>query len=207
MAAHALFIIAAESNRTKEATAFALQAFKRYGTTHPRVVPLAYDVATFWLNQGQFSRALPVIEAVMPHVVAPEDRAIGWATAARAAAALGNEPTYVSYRNLTYRELPHCKSRVRYNEALLALARAGASIGDNHAYSSALDVAEWASRNGLAQLVLEAEAVRDSTESEPKASCVAPVESFPTRQSATRLAQDLVACLEHGPRPPAALRS
>lgn len=199
MAAHALFIIAAEAGSAREATDFAQLAFRHYGPSHPRTVPLAHDVAAFWLNQGFFARALPVLEALLPHVIDPDDRAIGWANAARAAAGVQARPQYAEYRRAALRELQHCNSEARAGDVLLALARAGASIGEvDQAREAVGRVVEIASRRGLAQLRLQAESLRASIASETIAKRTLPAESTPARQSATRLAEQLISALESG---------
>ena len=199
MAAHALFIIAAEGGNSREATDYAQLAFRHYGTGHPRTVPLAQDVATFWLNQGFFSRALPVLEALLPHVLDPDVRVIGLANAARAAAGVKARPQYAQYRQGALRELQQCNSDVRTADVLLAIAQAGALIGEvDHAEKAVVRVIEIASQRNLAQLLLQAESLRASIASDTANKRTLAAESIPTRQSATRLAEQLITSPESG---------
>lgn len=93
-ALHDLFVIAAETNRVREAEEFAASALKAYGPGHPRLPFFAHDVAVFWVDRGCYAPALRVFDALIPHFNRPNDRAAAFANAARAAAAIGDRERF-----------------------------------------------------------------------------------------------------------------
>jgi tetratricopeptide (TPR) repeat protein len=189
---HALFITASEAGDSKEAHDLALRAFTCYGRDHARLLPLAHDVAYFWLSQGQFGRALTVIEAVLPHALPSDDMAIGFATAARAAAGLGNRVKYQEYVGRAVAELKTCLSTARAAEVLLTLARAAATLGDSENVKDfAARAHALAVRHGLAQLRLQAEAELGSTGLDAVHEVRRP-ETLASRKTADQLASALV---------------
>jgi hypothetical protein len=65
-ASHELFVVATVTGRNEQADHFARQAFRAYGPEHRLLPALAHDIAYFWMDQGYFARALPVMEALLP---------------------------------------------------------------------------------------------------------------------------------------------
>ncbi len=82
MALHDLFTIAVEQHRVNEAEQYAREAYQAYD---PRIPRLAHDVASFWMHQGFFDRALVVFEAVLPLIARPAERLLVLSMIARAA--------------------------------------------------------------------------------------------------------------------------
>ncbi|HEX5725130.1 MAG TPA: tetratricopeptide repeat protein, partial [Longimicrobiaceae bacterium] len=109
VALHHLFALAIESPEHGRAYDYAWAAFEAYGDDHPRLPLLANDVATWWADHGQFARALPVFEAVLPRVDDPAERALVASNLARAAAGTGDLARY----------------RFAYASALHAMTRPG----------------------------------------------------------------------------------
>jgi tetratricopeptide (TPR) repeat protein len=90
MALHDLFAVEAQGHRDEQAQAYAAAALQAYGAAHRLLPNLAHDVAYFWMERGHFAAALPVIQAVMPHLpIRYQLRAQG--SLARAAGAVGDE--------------------------------------------------------------------------------------------------------------------
>jgi hypothetical protein len=85
---------------------------------------LAQDVATFWADAGQYHRALPVVEAVLPRIGSPNERGLAVAGLARAAAGVPLRDTYEQARAETLRTLSEAPSESRKAETLVVLARA-----------------------------------------------------------------------------------
>ncbi len=89
-ALHDLFVIAVELRDAAGAEGYAREALEAYGPAHPLIPALAHDVAYFWLSEGAYWRALPVLQAVLPHVRRrPDSRVRVLANAAHAAGGLG----------------------------------------------------------------------------------------------------------------------
>ena len=84
---HDLFITSAELRSFEQAEAYAAEAFALYGRSHPRLPMLMHDVAQFWVDQGYFGRALPVLAALLETFEAPAERIRVLAAAAHAAGA------------------------------------------------------------------------------------------------------------------------
>jgi tetratricopeptide (TPR) repeat protein len=87
---HDLFTLSVLTNDVQQAEEFARLAFKAYGAEHPSLVPLAMDIAYFWIQQGYFGRSLPVLTALLGHSRSAQFRLRVLACLARAAGALGN---------------------------------------------------------------------------------------------------------------------
>lgn len=63
---HHLFNITAEAGRLKEAYYHAETALRCYGENHDRLRHLSHDAGRFWIQIGEFARAVPVLAAVLP---------------------------------------------------------------------------------------------------------------------------------------------
>ncbi|HEX8273331.1 MAG TPA: tetratricopeptide repeat protein [Longimicrobiaceae bacterium] len=82
---HDLFGVAIGLQNAEKAEEFGKSAFNAYGAGHRMIPALAHDIAYFWITRGQFHRALPVFQALLPHFQQPENRLRVLATLARAA--------------------------------------------------------------------------------------------------------------------------
>lgn len=94
MAHHDLFVVATYAGQFSEAEAHAQQAFTAYEPDHPNLLRLAFDVAHWWTQQGQFSRALQVLKALRGRFADPECQLQVLASTARAAGALSISPAF-----------------------------------------------------------------------------------------------------------------
>jgi len=200
MAAHALFIVSAERNQIKEAVAYALQAYKAYGSHRPIVASLAHDVGCFWMNRGQVARALPVFEAMLPHMPSVEHYLAGLSNTARASAILGDMAGYERRWVETMDTIPTCRSELHVAEALLMLTKASVAVRQfDRADQTAALALTIARRAGMAQLQLQIEAVLGEKNAEATLCRPQPGESLSSRQQADRLASDLVNLLASVP--------
>ncbi|HEV2734024.1 MAG TPA: hypothetical protein VGV85_04260, partial [Longimicrobiaceae bacterium] len=64
---HDLMTVSASMGNFTGAQRYAAEAFERMRAGHRRLPRLAHDVAVFWMDRGYFGRALPVLEALLPH--------------------------------------------------------------------------------------------------------------------------------------------
>lgn len=86
MALHDLFVIAVARNQVREAEELAAATLRAYGPSHPRLSVFAHDVAAFWVERGYYAPAIPVFNALLPHLRRPNEQAALLANLARAAA-------------------------------------------------------------------------------------------------------------------------
>jgi tetratricopeptide (TPR) repeat protein len=64
MALHDLFVVSTYAGRFDEAERYAEQAFAAYGAGHPNLASLTFDLAHLCTLQGQFRRALEVLDGL-----------------------------------------------------------------------------------------------------------------------------------------------
>ncbi len=163
MACHDLFVISDQSNQPAEAEAFAADALHAYGAGHPKLPYLAHDVASSWMNQGQFARALPVLRTVLPHVRGRGDVLITLGNLARAGGAVGDATAFHEAWTEAWERLEQDAGREGTAQALLDLARGAASLGEwARADVAAARALEIAVAREEAQARISAEAVRES---------------------------------------------
>jgi tetratricopeptide (TPR) repeat protein len=201
MAAHDLFTVAAECNNATEAQEYAARALRAYGPAHATVPSLAYDVAFFWVLQGRFADALPVLRAAVPRM-RPEHRPYGQAGLARAAGALGNEVTFDTAWAVISSMPDDTAGKA---DALIGAARGAVSLSRwdlaEQAGQAALTLAQ---RRGQSKVIFEAEALLESAEMGRRASNPQPQpQSIPVfceaeASSASVLVQQFVQSLEAG---------
>ncbi len=94
MALHDLFVVAVYAGRFDEADTHAQQAFAAYGPDHPNAVNLAFDVSHLCTQQGQFTRALQVLEPLRDRFSDPDRQLRVLASIARAAASAGKADSF-----------------------------------------------------------------------------------------------------------------
>lgn len=163
MAHHQLFVIAMHQGAVKSAVEHASVALEYYGDAHPRVPALAHDVAHSWTERGEFQRAHIVQEALLGHITHPPHRVVALANTARAAAGAGQRERYEELRREILPALDACSGDTYTAAAFLSLAHGGVHLGDwTHAEGDATQSIAVASRRGQAEILLEAEAVRDA---------------------------------------------
>jgi tetratricopeptide (TPR) repeat protein len=198
-ASHHFFILAADSNQIREAYEHARAALKAYGASHIRLTALAHDVARFWVEHGQFARALSVFETVLPKISEVEEQAVVAANVARAAAGAGEHEKYSKARLLATMLQKRVCGEARAAEIFATLAIADALAGQwalaDETADCALDIAAR-QRNSEVPDRLESamRAAREmgTTESMPRA-------ELPTlARQAERLADALIETLGAG---------
>jgi tetratricopeptide (TPR) repeat protein len=163
MALHALFGVSVEAGREQEAGELARVAYNAYGA-HSRHVPrLAQDVAYWWITQGYFSRAVPVLRSLLPHLPQPADRLMVFGNIARAAGGLGDRETFREAWVECFDLLHNAAVDERAAQGLLDLAYGAASLGLwDKAEMAAREALEIGSRRQEAKIRLTAESVIES---------------------------------------------
>jgi tetratricopeptide (TPR) repeat protein len=93
-ALHNLFTVSTYTGRFDEAETYARQAANAYGSTHPDLINLAFDVSHFWNQQGEFRSALSVLREMEGRFDDADRQVRVAASTARAAGALGDVDTF-----------------------------------------------------------------------------------------------------------------
>lgn len=130
MALHDLFTIAVDQHRTAEAERLAQQAARAYPVASPRLVHLAHDVATFWMNQGFYQRTLIVFHAVSKLLTRSDERLFVLASLGRAAAGVGDIKLFTDAWVAVHLGLDRNPTTDRACVALLMLAYGAAALED-----------------------------------------------------------------------------
>jgi tetratricopeptide (TPR) repeat protein len=145
LALHDLFCIAATGDDVEQAVGYARAAFRGYGRRHPRLPALAHDVACFWMLRGRHACALPIFQAVVPHMTRPQERVIAWSNVGRAAGGAGLAATFERAWNEVLRVVDPRNDAERLAEALINLAHGATALGETirveMAASAALTIA------------------------------------------------------------------
>jgi tetratricopeptide (TPR) repeat protein len=165
-ALHDLFVLAFETGSGGDPLELARGALAAYGSSSPKLLRLAYDVAYFWTLQGCFAEACRVAVAVLPFMEGAEERLVVLGDIGRAAGGLGDR---TRYRDAAVQaeaivrsgEAPDAVAR-----ALLGLAHGAASLGEwEEAERLLTGAAERARRRGESKILMTAEAMLGSVRS------------------------------------------
>jgi tetratricopeptide (TPR) repeat protein len=163
MALHDLFAVAGEAERYEEAQQYARAAYEAYGPHHAAIPRLAQDVAYWWLSQGHFAEALPVLESVLPHFVQAGDRMTVLGSIARAAGGLGQRDRFREAWEAAHDLLRTTAADERAAQGLLDMAHGAASLGLwDKAETAAREALETGSRRNEARIRLIAESIMES---------------------------------------------
>jgi hypothetical protein len=93
-AEHDLLAIASELRLFGAGEQHALAALRDYPMHHPRIPFLVHDVAYFFVANGLYSPAIPLVRASIRAMDRPQDPILAWGTLARAAAGAGRLDVY-----------------------------------------------------------------------------------------------------------------
>ena len=149
-ALHGLLLLALEAGRLDQAERYARGAMRAYGRGHPRLPELVHDVAYLWVSRDNPSRAIPMLQKLLPGRVEPLERAFTLAVLARAAAGVGDVRLYQeSWGDAWALIRRRAGEESQHARALLELTRASARMKDWHHMEEAarLAVAAAAQRN------------------------------------------------------------
>jgi tetratricopeptide (TPR) repeat protein len=196
-ALHDLFGVAVETGATAEAERLARQAFDAYDRRNRRLSELARDVASFWVEQGHFARALSVLQATLPRAERPGERIVLLATIVRAAAGHGDTETALGAAAQVWHHVNDSESPAVGGPALLELARGLLALGDHRGAGEAAERAiasATAARERKVAVAAETllEGIRDGVAAVPAATPAAGID----RGRGDQLAADLIRTLE-----------
>jgi len=197
---HNLFMFVSDRD-VRQAYQYAWQALRAYGPGHLRLPILAQDLASFWMDHGHYARALRVVEAVVPRLTDPTERALVVAGLSRAAAGAGRKDVYEAARTEALRILAEGAAESRKSETLVTLARADALA---HEWSRAVEIATKATEISTARgehwIRMAAEAVLAAAGTEePFVERPRAVEATGLARQADQLQADLIRWLDGEP--------
>jgi tetratricopeptide (TPR) repeat protein len=197
LASHELFVIATETGRAEQAEHYARQAFRAYGNEHELLPALAHDIAYYWMEQGYFSRALPVFVALEPLFPDLEHRLGLRANVIRAAGAVGDRELFRKMWNETVKLTREPDALSVIANSLLEMARGAASLGE---WDRAEQVAERAvavaSERSEAAVVVRAESLLGSIRSGRSVEKAIAARAGRSSDQADALANEMVRSLE-----------
>ena len=198
MAFHDLFSLESHAHHDASAIEYAHAALKAYPPGHQDLQSLAYALAFHWVERGQFEPALPVLKAVVPHVISIHQPYVQGGLA-RAAGGVGDSPTFEAAWAAVWRFDDDMPGKA---DALVEAARGAASLARwDDAERAATRAREIAAQRRQSKVVLDAEGVLDSISSDrtahlPRRSRAARVPATPTPATPTdELAQSLLGAL------------
>jgi tetratricopeptide (TPR) repeat protein len=153
MALHNLFSVAVTHDDFQKASRLARETFNAYGPNHPRMSALAHDVAFFWMMRGQFARALPIFEALLPQFSEPTDRLLALSNVVRAAGGAGDAGAFEKAWTVAFSLATELTNTLAENalvlEAWVNVAYGAASFGEvQRGVAAATHARELAVRRG-----------------------------------------------------------
>lgn len=196
---HDLFVLQMTAGDLGPAETHAIRAHELYGSEHPMLRRLAYDVTHLWAQQGRFGAALPVLGALSSHFPEPDLQLRVQAATARAAGAVGDAVIFAESWDHAWDLVRRSEPAVRraVPSTLVDLGRGAASLGEWARALQALDLAvETAQEQGLHDTTAEAEMVRSMVRRRERAEEPRPV---PATSPARRLAHAFVRSLAAAP--------
>jgi tetratricopeptide (TPR) repeat protein len=158
MTAHNLLVLHSATREFDSAEHYAIRTFELYGPTHPRLAMLIGDIAIFWIEQGCYHRAIPILRALERWSTQPEDRIRIACQLARSGGGIGDREMFFAGWD-EVNEL----AKIDFGSALAAEALyecgvGAASLGEIHLARSALTRAmDGAARHGAARVATNAE--------------------------------------------------
>lgn len=178
MSYHELFVLAIAMGSLEQAMTYAERAAKAYGPKHNDFPILAHDVAYYWMQQGDYDRALPVFNEVLGRI-REAHRAVILGSIARAAAGTGDRERF----EWAVSELEKLQDGPGVAEAWVEVARGAILVGDHdHAVRAAGFAERLARERKEGQVQFMAESVLESAKAEASA--------VETRRKAAREALD-----------------
>jgi len=156
---HDLFVLELNRQDFTRAEAYASSAVQCYLPGHDRLPALAHDLACLWMDQGHFTRALPLLHAVVCRLDDLSERFQTYAAAARAAGGAGDREAFDwAWRGAHETAARFDEGRLRA-AALVDLGRGASSLGR---WTDAVEAFERAKsvamRNGETGVIVTAEA-------------------------------------------------
>lgn len=193
MALHELFAVSVECDDASTAQRYATEAYRAYGASHPYVRYLAHDLCCLWMREGQFQRALPVLDTLVP-LFAEDERLLIASNRVRACGGIADRVSFQEAWRDAVALLERFQTHGVVGEAMLSLARGATGVGEwERAETMANQALAFASSNSNGELIFAAESVlafarnRRAVESNANRNAHEPVE-----QQADRLASEMI---------------
>ena len=193
MSLHQLFTVAVECEDASTAQRYAEQAYRAYGPRHPSVRYLAHDLCVLWMREGQFHRALPVLNSLEP-LFGDEEALLIAANTTRAAGGMANAGLFETAWQRAAALLEHPQRSVNTSQAMLSMARGATGVKAwDRAEEMATRALTAATEGQENQNIFEAESIlafvriRRAVESNVVRSASEPVEI-----QADRLAEEMI---------------
>jgi tetratricopeptide (TPR) repeat protein len=156
---HDLFVLELNRQEFGRAEEYAAGALRHYLPSHDRLPALAHDLACLWMDQGHFTRALPLLRAVVRHMDDPVECFQTCAAAARAAGGAGDGAAFEWAWRAAWEAADRLDESRTRAAALVDLGRGAASLGRWTQAVQAFEQARTvASRRGETGVVVTAEA-------------------------------------------------
>lgn len=150
---HDLMALAIDDCRLADAVQLAERAAEGYGPCHANLPRLAHDVATAWALAGEYARALPVFEALLPlrDFEGHDNRVLILASLAECAAHLGLAARFRAVAKRVREAATTQRGRLYGARAFIQVARGAVVLGRIDDAESALgDAVRVASERGEA---------------------------------------------------------
>jgi tetratricopeptide (TPR) repeat protein len=196
VAHHHLFYLSGETGQLRQAYMHARAALETYGTTHPRFKFLVADVGRFWINLGEYTRTRSVLEAVLPHLDLPNDRALILANITWASAGARDRDRYEAARSEAVGEIQQSSGRSHLAEAYLHLGYADYCVGEwARAEAMARSAADLAAASGEAEVRVLADTQVEFIRARQSRELATGTEPPVVAREAERLALDFVRAL------------
>jgi len=149
-ALHGMLLLAMASGALEDAERYARGAMRAYGRGHPRLGELVHDAAYLLVMRESYTRAIPMLNRLLPSRVEPVERAQTLSILARAAAGAGDRRLYQeAWSDAWSLVIRRAGEEGRHLRTLLELARASAALGDwIHLDMAARQALQAATRQG-----------------------------------------------------------
>ncbi len=122
---HELFTVETDCGEWEEAEGYAEAAAEAFGSGHPLLPNLTFDIGVFWADQGRFEMALSILRRTLPFL-RPEVQILGWANIARVAGAVSDPELFEDASRRVFSSPPDTHRRI---QALECVARGAISLG------------------------------------------------------------------------------
>lgn len=164
---HNLLVVAITTEDHRHVVEYARGALERYFPDHPRLLPLAYDLAYYWMTRGHTGKALIVFRELLGRFDAPSQQLQVLAATARAGGACHDRPVFEECWNAALEITERTEAGVALPAAMIDLGLGAAHVGDwersRMAFTAALRTAQ---RFGLSEELIRADVCLAATQQE-----------------------------------------
>lgn len=162
---HDMFALSILTKDTEHALRYAEAALQRYGSSHPRISDLAYDAGYYWISQGHFARALPILQMLLADTDDTQPDMQLLAATARAAGACGNSDLFSEMWITLWEEIEQTQQHPKLATILTDLGLGASSLGLwDFAAKALTQSTEIATRRGEGDVLLLNEAALEAVQ-------------------------------------------